>query len=220
MHVLHRASARALVHSTLAAWKTAGQGEAPAHPADVLPVTLGMAHDPASLILSFYDGGPDHRGRTLEEILAQSDAWLEASHDYIQWVFPLPERSPYNPSAPVLKASDIAAFGVRPGLRRRLLDGFRRMLDFYGFTLESDQEDRWRVTPGGRQRTMRWITPHNHNFLRISRILRCLHLLGCAQAGSAFLAALEPLARGEGREAIGAVTLAYWRSAARGELPG
>ncbi len=180
-----------------------------------------MAPDPASTVLAFYQGGTDHRGRTLQRILAEPDAWLEATHDYIQWVFPLPERSPYNPAAPVLTHADIAAFDAGPELRGRLLDGFRRLLGFYGFAV-AGEPDRFAVVPDDRRdpRTMHWVTPHNHNFLRISRILRCLHLLGCPQAGRAFLAVLESLARSQDGAAIGAVTLAYWRAAASGELPG
>ena len=181
-----------------------------------------MAHEPASPILAFYQGGTDHRGRTLARILAESDAWLEATHDYIQWVFPLPERSPYNPAAPVLTGSDIDAFGADPALRGRLLDGFRRLLGFYGFAMAPGQPDRFVVVPDDRPggRAMHWVTPHNHNYLRISRILRCLHLLGCPQAADAFLAVLEPLAASRAGAAIGAVTLAYWRSAAGGGRPG
>ncbi len=183
---------------------------------------MGMTSERASPIVSFYEGRADHRGRTLERILAEPDAWLQSTHDYIQWVFPLPERSPYNPSAPVLTRSDIAAFDARPDLRRRLLVAFGRLLDFYGFALAPDRPGECTITPGRHhaRRTARWVTPHDHNFLRISRILRCLHLLGCPQATTAFLAVLEELARGDAGRMIGAVTLAYWRSAASGELPG
>src|SRR6185437_16980358 len=71
-----------------------------------------------SPILAFYRGGCDDRRRRLAEILAWSDARLEAVHDYIQWIFPLPEASGANPSAPVLSQADIAAFGADPGLRQ------------------------------------------------------------------------------------------------------
>ena len=189
-----------------------------------------MAHDPASPILSFYDGGTDHRGRTRQGILAESDAWLEATHDYVQWVFPLPERSAYNADAPLLTQADIEAFGARPELRERLLDAARRLLGFYGFTMTPDQQagDR-QAHPGADsparctvlpRRTLHWITPRNHNFLRISRILRCLHLLGCPRTAYAFLAALEAVAQGGAGDIIGAETLAYWRSAASGKRPG
>ena len=43
-----------------------------------------------SPIVQFYRGnGRDHRGRSLAEIVAWSDAMLESVHDYIQWMFPL-----------------------------------------------------------------------------------------------------------------------------------
>lgn len=175
-----------------------------------------MAHDPSSPVLRFYEGGPDHRGRTLAEILAKDDAWLERTHDYIQWVFPLPERSPYNPNAPVLLASDRAAFRAAPALRHRLLDGFGRMLAFYGFEMTTDRQDRCGITRLPSPGRAHWITPHDHNFLRISRILRSLHLLGCPQPASAFLAVLEPLAEAAG-DIVGVVTLSHWRAAAKGE---
>ena len=60
--------------------------------------------------LDFYRGnGPDSEGRTLAEILAWSDDELEAVHDYIQWLFPLPEPSMFNADAPVLTPAEIAA---------------------------------------------------------------------------------------------------------------
>ncbi len=52
-------------------------------------------------VLAFYRGeAADARGRWWRDILAKSDEWLEATHDYIQWLFPLPERSAFNPDAP------------------------------------------------------------------------------------------------------------------------
>ena len=54
-------------------------------------------------LLNFYLGGaPDDRGRTLAEILRQDDAWLESTHDFVQWLFPLDRPSGVNPSAPLL----------------------------------------------------------------------------------------------------------------------
>jgi hypothetical protein len=48
-------------------------------------------------IMDFYSGlSPDHRGRHLNEILEWSDDELERVHDYIQWLFPLTERSGFN----------------------------------------------------------------------------------------------------------------------------
>lgn len=66
---------------------------------------------PNSPLLSFYrNGGADHKGRTLDAILAESDPWLEQTHDYVQWLFPLGSQSVYNPDAPTLDAMAVRAF--------------------------------------------------------------------------------------------------------------
>ncbi len=165
--------------------------------------------NPDSAILCFARGGLDHRGRTQASILARDDRWLEQTHDYIQWLFPLPEASPYNPMAPVLVADDIAAFRDDAELRTGLLRGFRRMLRFYGFKHAPH------LMPPAADAA--WITPHNHNFLRISRILRSLALLGCEAEAMRFLSALDRLAESGAGRVFGDLTLAHWRAAAAGQ---
>ncbi|HEY7837205.1 MAG TPA: opioid growth factor receptor-related protein [Terriglobales bacterium] len=150
-----------------------------------------------SPILTFYRGGCDDRGRRLAEILAWSDARLEAVHDYIQWVFPLPEASGANPSAPVLSQADIAAFGADPGLRQRLAAALERMQAFYG------------LRPPG---PMPWLTPGNHNYLRLTRMLRCLRTLGLEAEARELFAQLEAVYR-DHAAVIGAVTFGFWRRA-------
>ena len=45
-------------------------------------------------IIDFYEGtATDRGGRKLEDIMAADARFLEHSHDYIQTLFPLPERS-------------------------------------------------------------------------------------------------------------------------------
>lgn len=167
-----------------------------------------------SPILSFYAGGTDDRGRTLDDILAWDNARLEAIHDYIQRLFPLPEPSAFNASAPLLSAQDIAAFRDDPALQGRLLAAFRRMLEFYGFELgEDDARPEVLEAHGPAAQKRAWLTPGNHNMLRITRVLRCLTLLGLTSHARAFLAALERLYDAEAAPAIGAVTMRYWREA-------
>src|SRR5208283_1467128 len=56
-------------------------------------------------------GGPAKRNfGYLHEIQEWADGQLEAVHDYIQWVFPLPERSGFNVAAPVLTRESIREF--------------------------------------------------------------------------------------------------------------
>ncbi len=141
---------------------------------------------------------PDGQGRRLADIQAWEDARLEAAHDYIQWLFPLPEPSGFNPAAPLLTTDDIAAFHRDPALRAALRASLHRMRRFY------------RLPDGAPH----WLSPGNHNLLRLTRILRCLHLLGLQDEADALLRELEALYAGGGK-AIGPVTLEYWRRAVR-----
>src|SRR5580700_986798 len=85
-------------------------------------------------IIRFYSGTqPDHRGRYLHEIQVWTDKQLESIHDYIQWLFPLPEPSGFNTAAPVLTPESIREFRTRPELQQKLPGSFLRMMTFYGF---------------------------------------------------------------------------------------
>lgn len=141
-------------------------------------------------ILAFYRGGRDDEGRTLQAILAWPDAELEAVHDFIQWLFPLPERSGANPDAPVLDADTIAAFRQSKELQDQLRQSFLRMLRFYG--LEFDGET-VRLIANFFSRSATWLNPNNHNHLRLTRMLRSLHLLGLATESTALFQALSEI---------------------------
>ena len=85
-----------------------------------------------SALLAFLRGeGPDGRGRRIAAIWAMSDAELEASHDFIQWLFPLPEPSGASAHAPILAREDIEAFAAEPalGIEGRPTKRDRRALD-------------------------------------------------------------------------------------------
>lgn len=165
-------------------------------------------------ILAFFRGGTDHAGRTLTEILAWSDFQLEHEHDYIQWLFPLSEPSRFNPLAPVLVPTTIAAFDQDPALRQALERGFERLMVFYGFTIQKFPSGDWQLNVGVdfARRSRIWLTPGNHNFLRLTRILTSLRLLGCQPHAEALFDLLDLLYR---RHAgvIGRTTYDFWRSA-------
>lgn len=92
---------------------------------------------PSATLIAFYAGtGRDHRGRRLNDILEWGANKLESSHDYIQTLFPLPEESGVNWSAPVINREVFEAFRSRPELREKLRDSFKKMLWFYGFELK------------------------------------------------------------------------------------
>jgi Opioid growth factor receptor (OGFr) conserved region len=162
----------------------------------------------------FFGGGEDDDGRTLDEIVSWDDARLEMVHDYIQWVFPLPERSGANPGAPVLDVATIAAIRGSAEMQARLRAAFLRMLAFYGFVLEGDV-----VLEGPRfaAASRNWLHAGNHNHLRLTRMLRSLRVLGLEHEAEMLWEVLRSLYEREsatGRRTITAETLAFRRRAA------
>ena len=122
---------------------------------------------------------------------------LELHHDYIQWLFPLPEPSGANASAPILTHDDISTFNSEPALGKALLNSFDLMLDFYGLE-RAGHVGEWKVRRAGNfdERTRQWLMSGNHNFLRISRMLRSMSLLGLHEHARAFLECLEGIYAG------------------------
>jgi hypothetical protein len=167
----------------------------------------------ADKLVGFFLGGRDSEGRTLQEILEWGDETLEDVHDYIQWVFPTRRPSDFNPDAPVLTEETIAAFAREPVLRARLVLVLRRMLRFYGFELRDEAGvPVVHRGPSWAERSV-WISPGDHNLLRITRILDSLSTLGLAGHARAFLDALLELEPQDEGRAIGPRTFRFWREA-------
>jgi hypothetical protein len=165
-----------------------------------------------SQLIDFYRGeGTDAEGRRLDDILSWSNGRLEAVHDFIQWLFPLPEPSRFNPDAPLLTPDDIAAFRQDPALRNNLRRSFERILQFLGL-----QEQGGEVVEGPnlvRRAQGVWDHP-NHNWLRVTRILRSLHLLGLEAEAEALYRRLEEF-HASRRFPIGDDTFRFWTGAVR-----
>jgi hypothetical protein len=169
-------------------------------------------------IVDFYLGKVrDHAGRSIDEIWGYSFDKLELHHDYIQWLFPNPTPSPVNPEAPVLDRAAEAEFSRSEELRKRLMKSFEMMLRFYGFVLH------WREggapvverSPDFHARAENWLTPHNHNHLRLTRIMLCLTHCGLGSEARALLDPLIGLARSY-PQSITMETLGFWRRAVAG----
>jgi hypothetical protein len=167
-----------------------------------------------SRLLDFYRGdGTDTEGRRLGEILAWDDDELEAVHDFVQWLFPLPEPSRFNPDAPLLTAEDIAAFRTEPLLRTNLLQSLGRFLAFLGLIQKPDGTVAEGPTFAARVADV-WAYP-NHNWLRITRLLRCLRLLGLEDRARSLYAWLESQYRAS-KYPIPPDTFRYWTEAIEG----
>jgi len=171
-------------------------------------------------IIAFYSGTePDHRGRYLREIQEWPDGQLEAVHDYIQWLFPLPEPSGFNLAAPVLNRESIQEIRTRPDLQEKLRVSFLHMMDFYGLEAGSGKQMAVTRAPNFAAKATVWLSPANHNHLRITRILRCLSVLGLEAEAKAFFDCLSKIYEDEQNKPVPAIsdeTLLYWREAAGG----
>lgn len=162
------------------------------------------------VLIDFYqNAGPDGEGRYLEEIWLWPDDELMAGHDWIQWLFPTDKESSFNPDAPVLVARDIALFQANPELRQNLETSFHRWLEVLGLRWEDG-----RILGNGDTYVFKTL---NHNWLRFSRVIRSLSLLGLREEAEAFLAYVlantDPTLSKDSR--------AYWQAAlrSRGDSP-
>jgi hypothetical protein len=151
-------------------------------------------------ILGFYRGtGTDHKGRTLSEILQKSDRWLEETHDYIQWLFPLYASSQFNPHAPLLTDEVRAAFTDPAHTNQKTLQqnfgsAIYRMLAFYGYSFSPDTDD-MSPTCDWQDKADNWLRDGNHNFMRMTRMLRSMMLLGRESLARSFHECLTAAAR-------------------------
>lgn len=100
----------------------------------------------SSLILFYTNDSSDNYHRNLNDIWNQDYQWLEKTHDYIQWLFPLKDRSEFNYKAPVLTEADILAFQSRADLQHNLITSFNLMLGFYGLECKRNKKGEIKIT--------------------------------------------------------------------------
>lgn len=184
------------------------------------PVGQNVPSSRSEQLIAFYQGtGRDALNRSLEEILKKEDRWLEKNHDYIQWLFPSPLPSQYaTATSPLLDSSFIEAFQQNPIIQENWKRAFLRILAFYGLELiELNGEDSSCVIQRSEQwkeRSANWLTPENHNHLRISRILTCMRCLEVnPQWQKAFYEILMDISEHEGKSSISSVSKKHWHQA-------
>jgi hypothetical protein len=168
-----------------------------------------------SKLVPFYLGEQhDRAGRMIQEIWAWDFEKLECIHDYIQWLFPLSEKSAFNPNAPVVNESVIQLFRDDPRLRQNLLRSLIVMLRFYGLQHHQDELGQVLIDQSTEylSRKREWLGVFNHNYLRITRILKCLVAFGLVNEAQAFYECLQQIYREDSAQ-IGADTFQYWTNA-------
>jgi hypothetical protein len=157
-------------------------------------------------IITFYlKESPNLDGRWLEEIWAWSDDDWELEHDFIQHLFPLDQPSAFNADAPLLDEATINEWHRDKLLQHNLRTSYERWLQFCGVEnvdgklhLADRKPNVWDGL--------------NHNWLRITRVLRCLMLLGLQDEANDFFALLTVL-RDSGTVAINDQSWRYWKRA-------
>ena len=119
-------------------------------------------------IVDYFEGKvPDHKGRTITASQQQNDDYFEASHDFIQWLFPLHERSYHATVSPVLTVADVERLQKSETAQANMKKNFERFCSFLGIGDPPDEKrQRW------------WAHDGNHNLLRITRAIRSLRLFG------------------------------------------
>lgn len=134
--------------------------------------------------------GPDRQGRTHADILNFSDEELEEVHDYIQWLFPLREKSIAVPGSPVVESDEMVEFLRNDReVREHMTQALERMKRFY-----TDNDH--------------WLAQGDHNHLRITRILKSLCLLGLRDEAIKFHNFV--LQRVESAQPVTRASLVYW----------
>lgn len=168
-------------------------------------------------ILDFYKGKRNYYGKTIEDIWKYSDEDLETRHDFIQYIFPLKERSHFYQVVPPITQKEINVIKNDPKLLNKVLKSFDVMLSFYGLIYDERID---RIVPRKKTFQYRALEPtygwliNTHNFLRITRIIKSLGLFGLKHQGRLFFIAMCDIYRKYGKY-IGKETWKFWKDAAK-----
>ncbi len=89
-------------------------------------------------------------------------------------------------------------------------------MNFYGFEARSGEQVTVSRAPNFAAKATCWLSAGNHNHLRITRILKCLSLLGLEAESKAFFGCLSEIYESEHSKPMPAIsdeTMLYWREA-------
>lgn len=110
-------------------------------------------------LLGFLNGHETTRsGWLLSHVWKFNDTQIENTHTFIQWVFPTDEPSRATPGSPVLDEEQILEIQNSEQAKQNLRKSAEWYFDFL-------------------RRNNFWRKPHDHNHLRITRVIKSLRLL-------------------------------------------
>lgn len=154
----------------------------------------------------------DNHGRHISDIWRYSNDQLEMRQDYIQWLFTTKNRTPTNPEAPVWNAEIWHDYEEKVQVISSVNRSVLTMLRYWGI----EYNDKiFRLSARGRESQKLWLSTHNHNQQRISRMLSTLVLVGepkVAQELNRFLRTSVI------RHGVQTESVQFWHKAAAGML--
>ena len=138
---------------------------------------------------------PDFKNRFLNDIWNFSDEDIEHTHDFIQLLFPLNEQSESvfhcyylntKTSIDNIKTNHLAKINI--------VKSSKWFLSFL-------------------KRNSHWRRKHDHNYLRVTRVIKSLRLLVSDEEADIFYKLFMELLDDRHKEKINSITLSYWENA-------
>ncbi|KAG0131890.1 hypothetical protein HOY82DRAFT_323721 [Tuber indicum] len=121
------------------------------------------------------------RSLSFLEILCYPDATLETDQLFMQLLFPIDSTPRFDPSISLMPTGLRRAMTTTPALVGCFMLGVRRIMAFWGFEfrgLSSTGRPLWRLVPNFLPANHAWTRRVNHNHHRVTRLIRCMHLIG------------------------------------------
>ena len=137
----------------------------------------------------------DFKNRFLQDIWSFSDQEIEHTHDFIQILFPLDEESGAVSNGIYLDSSEaILSIKANKLATENIVKSSKWFLSFLA-------------------RNSHWKRKHDHNYLRITRIIKSLRLLVSDQEANKFYESFMQLVDENLKSKINSTTLTYWENA-------
>jgi len=138
---------------------------------------------------------PDFKNRFLKDIWNFSDEDIEHTHDFIQLLFPLNEESNAVSNGIYLDSSEaIHSIKFNKLATENIVKSSKWFLSFLA-------------------RNSHWKRKHDHNYLRVTRIIKSLRLLVSDQEANKFYESFMQLIDENLISRINSTTLHYWENA-------
>ncbi len=155
---------------------------------------MSQSADQDNAILGFLNGtAADIHGRTFDDVMGFSDEQIEHTHNFIQWLFPLPKPSLSVPGSPCISDAEITSIKDSSAAVANLNIAADWFFDFL-------------------VRNEHWIKAYDHNHLRITRVIKSLRLLSGDEAADQFKTVVFGIA-GDRIELINVKAMHFWDGA-------